>query len=67
MKNLITAIISSLLSISLSAQNVSMEEFMYSSGKINVVIAVVLIILVLIFIYLFRLDSKVKRMENGDD
>ena len=42
----------------------SMEDFMYSSGKINVVIAVVLIILLLLFIYLFRLDKKVKKLED---
>ncbi len=48
----------------LTAQTSSMEDYMYSSGKINVVIAVVLIILILLFIYLFRLDKKVRKLEE---
>ncbi len=67
MKNLLSALVALLLSLTMSAQNVSMEEFMYSSGKINVVIAVVLVILLLIFIYLFRLEKKVKRLEEGEE
>lgn len=47
-----------------TAQESGMEEYMYSSGKINVVIAVVLIILAMLFIYLFRLDRKVKELEE---
>ena len=58
----LSAILTLFLSIGMSAQ--SMEEFMYSSGKINVVIAVILIILTLIFLYLFRMDKRIKRMEN---
>ena len=47
-----------------TAQSSGMEDYMYSSGKINVVIAVILIILLMLFIYLFRLDKKVKEMEK---
>jgi CcmD family protein len=59
--SLLLVLVSSTLA---TAQASSMEDYMYSSGKINVVIAVVLIILVLLFIYLFRLDKKVKEMEK---
>ena len=51
-------------SLAFAQGNSGMEDYMYSSGKINVVIAVVLIILILLFIYLFRLDKKVKEMEK---
>ncbi len=54
----------SISSLAIAQGNSGMEDYMYSSGKINVVIAVVLIILVLLFIYLFRLDKKVKDLEE---
>ncbi|NND95645.1 MAG: CcmD family protein [Flavobacteriales bacterium] len=66
MKNIFTAFLLSFLSFTGTAQSNSMEEFMYSSGKINVVISVILIILLFIFIYLIRLDKKVKRLEDDD-
>ncbi|NNC84190.1 MAG: CcmD family protein [Flavobacteriales bacterium] len=56
-----------ILSSVLSAQDSQMVEFMYSSGKINVVIGVVLTILVILFIYLIRLDRRIKRLERGED
>ncbi|MDA0714646.1 MAG: hypothetical protein O3B83_05190 [Bacteroidetes bacterium] len=40
----------------------TMEEYMYSSGKIWVAITVLGIILV--FIYLWRMDKKLDRMEK---
>ena len=51
-------------SLAIAQGSSGMEDLMYSSGKINVVIAVVLIILILLFIYLFRLDKKVKDLEK---
>lgn len=60
----LSILIAFILSLPMSAQQSSMEEFMYSSGKMHVVIAIVLIILSLLFVYLFRLDKKVKRMEE---
>lgn len=41
-----------------------MEELMFSSGKIYVVVGVVSIILTGIFIYLIWIDRKVSKMEN---
>ncbi len=43
---------------------VPMADAFRSEGKIYVVIAVILLILAGIFYYLFRLEKKVKRMEN---
>ena len=40
------------------------NEFMVSSGKINVVIGVMLIIFIGLIIYLFAIDQKVKKMED---
>lgn len=65
MNRYILPLILSLLASPLFAQTTSsMEEFMYSSGKINVVIAVILAILLLIIFYLIRLDRRIKRMED---
>ena len=40
------------------------NEFMVSSGKINVVIGVMLIIFIGLIIYLFSIDKKVKKIED---
>lgn len=40
------------------------ENFMRSSGRIYVVVAVILVILSGMFLYLFRLDQKVSRIER---
>ena len=40
-------------------------DFMRSSGKIYVVMAVVVIIVLGIFIYLLNLDKKIKKLEKG--
>lgn len=46
------------------SQGNPMEEFFFRSGKINVVIAVAAVILAGIFIYLFRMEKKIKKMED---
>lgn len=46
------------------AQN--QDNFMYSSGRIYVVIAVLLIILFGLFLYLIRIEKKVSRLEKSD-
>ncbi len=66
MKRIITLLSAIFSFIMLSAQQSAMEEFMYSSGKINVVIAIVLVIFLLIFLYLFRMDKRVKQLEKED-
>ena len=64
MKKLLTLFMVLLLSMrQLAAQSSNtMEEYMYSSGKIWVAITVLGIILV--FIYLWRMDKKLDRMEK---
>jgi hypothetical protein len=49
------------------AQSNTMEEVMYSSGKIYVVIAVILIILAGLFIYLFRMEKRIKQLEEEEE
>lgn len=41
-----------------------MEDSMYDTGRINVVLGVVLIIFVIIFLYLLRLDKKIGALEK---
>ncbi|MFB6307145.1 MAG: CcmD family protein [Flavobacteriales bacterium] len=41
-----------------------MQEFMFQSGKIYVVVAVIAVIMIGIFVYLFKLDKKVKKLEE---
>jgi len=44
----------------------SFGEFMRSSGRIYVVVAVMLTILAGLIIYLVRLDKKISRMEKNE-
>jgi hypothetical protein len=41
-----------------------LEETMYSSGKINTVIAVVAVLLVGLAMWLFSMDRRIERMEQ---
>ena len=43
-----------------------LNNTMFSSGKINVVVGVVSIIFVLIVIYLISIDRKLKKMEENN-
>jgi len=44
-----------------------LENTMFQSGKINVVIAVVAVILIILFIYLFSIDRKLKKIEEENN
>lgn len=57
------AVLLMLLPLLANAQNDN--KFMYSSGRIYVVIAVILIILFGLILYLVRLEKKVKQLENN--
>jgi len=61
-------LLSSLLSASSAAQSGTdwLENTMFSSGKINVVIAVVSIVFILIVVYLISIDRKLKKLEKSD-
>lgn len=48
----------------LQAQNVEMAETFRGEGKIYVVVGVMLLLLIGLFIYLFRIERKVKKLEN---
>jgi CcmD family protein len=43
-----------------------LENTMFSSGKINVVVAVVSVVFVFIVIYLISIDRKLKKLEESD-
>ncbi len=44
-----------------------LENTMFQSGKINVVVAVVAILLIILFIYLFSIDRKLKKIEEENN
>ncbi|MEE6187092.1 hypothetical protein PIECOFPK_01306 [Mycovorax composti] len=46
------------------AQTQTEQSFMYSSGRIYVVIAVLLIILLGVILYLIRIERKLNRLEK---
>jgi divalent metal cation (Fe/Co/Zn/Cd) transporter len=48
-----------------TTNDVVMADAMRSNGKIYVVVAAVLIILSGLFIYLYRLERKIKKLEEG--
>lgn len=47
-----------------SAQSVEMADQFRGEGKIYVVVMVAMILLVTIFFYLFRIDRKLKKLEE---
>jgi uncharacterized integral membrane protein len=42
----------------------SLEEYFFESGKIKVVVAVATIVLCGVFFFLFRLERRIKNLEN---
>lgn len=57
-----------LIFINAQAQSGSdwLENTMFQSGKINVVVAVVAILFIILFVYLFRIDRKLKKIEEKE-
>lgn len=49
---------------SLSAQQAEMADTMRSEGKIYVVVAIMLVIFTGLTLFLFRMDRKIRRMEE---
>jgi len=62
----IFSILGLLISVPLLAQT-PMDDLFYSSGKIYVVVAIMSIIFIAIALYLFRLDSKIKKLEKEQE
>jgi CcmD family protein len=60
---LIVLLAASLPARLLAAEN-WLNETMYSSGKINVVVGVVAVVLAGIFLYLILLDRRLRRLEE---
>jgi hypothetical protein len=48
------------------AGNSWLENTMYESGKINVVIGVVVIMFLILLIYLISIDMKLRKLEKDD-
>lgn len=65
MKSIITTLICCLLMASPAiAQEVEMADIMRSNGKIYVVVAVMAAIFIGLSIYLYRIDQRVKKLEE---
>jgi CcmD family protein len=66
--SLFLVLLTGLLSSTVVAQTGTdwLENTMFSSGKINVVVAVVSVVFVLIVIYLISIDRKLKKLEKID-
>ena len=63
-KNLLAFTLMLLSVFSLSAQDVEMADNFRGEGKIYVVVGVMLILLIGLFVYLFRIERRVKKLEN---
>ena len=63
-KKIFTCIILLLSTTMMRAQKVEMADQFRADGKIYVVVAVMLILLIGLFIYMFRIERKVKKLEN---
>jgi len=44
-----------------------LENTMFQSGKINVVVAVVAVLMIILFFYLFTIDRKLKKIEEENN
>ena len=66
--SLFLVLLSGLFTTSAFAQSGTdwLENTMFSSGKINVVVAVVSVVFVLIVVYLISIDKKLKKLEKSD-
>jgi EamA domain-containing membrane protein RarD len=51
--------------VSFAQDTPEMADIMRSNGKIYVVVVVMLIILIGLFLYVWRVERKVKRLEEG--
>ena len=50
--------------LSAQSQDVEMADLMRENGKIYVVVGVIFLIFSVLFIYLFRIDSKLRKLEK---
>lgn len=64
MKQLVITLAFLALTFAVTAQQDSLEEYFFASGRIKVVIAVATSIAVGLFIYLWRLDKKISDLEK---
>ncbi len=64
LKKIFTCIMLLLSTTMMRAQKVEMADQFRADGKIYVVVAVMLILLIGLFIYMFRIERKVKKLEN---
>ncbi len=64
MKQLLSILFAFMLPVFANAQN--NDNFMYSSGRIYVVIAVLVTIFVGIVFYLIRIEKNIKKLKNNE-
>lgn len=63
----LSAVFVAMFAFSANAQSSSdwLTNTMFSSGKINVVVAVVAAVFILLVVYLFSIDRKLSKMEKN--
>ena len=63
---MVSVLLLAMLSVAVHAQTEAAEptDFMRSSGKIYVVVAVVMTILLGLFLYVYNLDRKISKLEK---
>lgn len=64
MKKIAIALIATMYSCLLAAQNNAQDDFMRSSGKIYVVVAVIVAVFIGIVIFLVYLDRRLTKLEH---
>lgn len=63
-KKLAMMLLAIVLILNVSAQDAEMADGFRGEGKIYVVVAVMLLLLIGLFVYLFRIERRVKKLEN---
>lgn len=61
---LLATFLFSLMTLSKMIAQAESQDFFRSTGKINTVLAVVVILFLVLIIYLFRLESKIGKLEK---
>ncbi len=67
-RTILSALLLSFYTVQVNAQTNTdwLENTMFSSGKINVVVAVVSAIFILLIIYLISIDRKLSKIEKNE-
>ena len=66
-KSFLFSLLMLFVSLGVSAQQVEMADNFRGEGKIYIVVIIALMLLITIFFYLFRIERKLKKLEENQN